>query len=122
VVYERERDLSRESGEACLHLQQVASVHPKCSCTPTKGKHRQIHCDVMYLPSEISEVRIQGSLGSYHLSWNGESSDPDLPPPEISGGPYITFKAALRAARRKIRKDRRKLHEQIINTHWEASG
>jgi hypothetical protein len=31
----------------------------------------------------------------------------------------VTFKAALRAARRKIRKDRRKLHEQIINKQWE---
>ena len=73
----------------------------------------------MYLPPAMSEVRIQGSFGSYHLSWDGESLDPDLPPPEFSDGPYITFKAALRAARRKIRKDRRKLHEQIINAQWE---
>jgi hypothetical protein len=72
----------------------------------------------MYLQSAISEVRIQGSLGCYHLSWDGESPDPDLPRPEISEGPYITFKAALRAARRKIRKDRRKLHEQMINKQW----
>jgi len=73
----------------------------------------------MYLPRAISEVRIQGSFGSYHLSWDGENPDPDLPPPEISDGPYRTFKAALRAARRKIRKDRRKLHEQIINAQRE---
>jgi hypothetical protein len=72
----------------------------------------------MYLPGAISEVRIQGSLGSYQLSWDGESPDPDLPPPEICDGPYITFKAALRAARRKIRKDRRKLREQIIDAQW----
>ena len=72
----------------------------------------------MYLPGAISEVRIQGSLGCYHLSWDGLSADPDLPPPEINDGPYRTFKAALRAARRKIRRDRRKLHEQMINKQW----
>jgi hypothetical protein len=69
----------------------------------------------MYAPSAISEARIQGAFGFYHLSWDGEIQQQDLPPPEIRDGPYVTFKAALRAARRKIRKDRRKLHEQIIN-------
>jgi hypothetical protein len=73
----------------------------------------------MYLPPAISEVRIHGSFGSYHLSWDGESTDPDLPPPQFSDGPYITFKAALRAAQRKIRRDHLKLHEQIINAEWE---
>lgn len=73
---------------------------------------------VMYLPSAISEVRIQGSFGSYHLSWDSEASHPDLPPPQISDGPYVTFKAAVRAARRKIRKDRRQLHVEMINAHW----
>ena len=73
---------------------------------------------VVCVPRAISEVRIQGSFGSYHLSWDGESSDPDLPPPQFSDGPYITFKGALRAARRKIRKDRRRLNEQIINAQW----
>jgi hypothetical protein len=74
---------------------------------------------VIYAPSAISEVRIQGAFGSYHLGWDGEIQQQDLPPPEIRDGPYVTFKAALRAARRKIRKDRRKLHEQIINKQWE---
>ena len=76
----------------------------------------------MYLPSAISEVRIQGSPRCYYLSWDDDSPDPDLPPPEINDGPYRTFKAALRAARRKIRKDRRKLHEQVINKQWGESS
>jgi hypothetical protein len=77
---------------------------------------------VMCLPSVISEVRIHGTFGSYHISWDGEIHDLDLPPLDISDGPYMTFKGALRAARRKIRKDRRKLHERIINAQWERQS
>ena len=73
---------------------------------------------MMYLSHATSEVRIQGAFGSYRISWDGELVDPDLPPVQMSEGPYVTFKAALRAARRKIRKDRRKLHEQMINAQW----
>jgi hypothetical protein len=72
----------------------------------------------MHLPSLISEVRIQGAFGSYHISWDGEILDLDLPPLQISDGPYLTFQGALRAARRKTRKDRRKLHEEMINAQW----
>jgi len=73
---------------------------------------------LMCLPSATSEVRIRGSFGSYHISWAGEIHDLDLPPLEISDGPYLTFRGALRAARRKIRKDRRELHEEFINAQW----
>jgi hypothetical protein len=73
---------------------------------------------VTCLPSAISEVRIEGAFGSYHISWDGEIHDLDLPPLEISEGPYLTFSGALRGARRKIRKDRRELHKEIINAHW----
>ena len=72
----------------------------------------------MHLPSLISEVRIHGAFGSYHISWDGEILDLDLPPLQISDGPYLTFQGALRAARRKTRKDRRKLHEEMINAQW----
>jgi hypothetical protein len=70
------------------------------------------------LPSAISEVRIRGAFGSYHICWDGEIHDLDLPPLEISDGPYMTFRGALRAARRKVRKDRRELHEKYINAQW----
>jgi len=70
------------------------------------------------LPSGISEVRIRGAFGSYHVCWDGEIHDLDLPPLEISDGPYLTFRGALRAARRKIGKDRRALHEEFINAQW----
>jgi hypothetical protein len=73
---------------------------------------------LMCLPSAISEVRIRGAFGSYHICWDGDIHDLDLPPLEISDGPYLTFRGALRAARRKIRKDRRELHEECINTQW----
>jgi hypothetical protein len=72
----------------------------------------------MYSSSAISEVTIQGTFGSYRVSWDGEVVDPDLPPLQVSEGPYVSFRAALRAARRRIRKDRRKLNEQIINAQF----
>jgi hypothetical protein len=74
------------------------------------------------LHSVISEMRIHGAFGSYHICWDGEIHDPDLPPPEISDGPYVTFSGALRAARRRIRKERRKLHQEIINAGWKRAS
>jgi hypothetical protein len=74
---------------------------------------------LMCLPSAISGFRIRGSFGSYHICWDGETHDLDLPPLEISDGPFLTFRRALRAARRKIRKDRRELQEEFTNAHWD---
>ena len=76
----------------------------------------------MHLPGLVSEVRIQGAFGSYHISWDGESLDLDLPPVQMSDGPYLTFQGALRAARRKTRKDRRKLHQEMINAQWQIEN
>ena len=74
----------------------------------------------MYLPSIVSEVRIQGAFGCYHISWDGEIQDLDVPPHQISAGPYLTFQGALHAVRRKVRRDRRMLHEEMINSQWQG--
>jgi len=76
----------------------------------------------IYFPSLLSEVRIQGGFGSYYISWDGEIHDLDVPPLHISDGPYLTFQGALGAARRKIRKDRRMLYEEMINAQWQAEN
>ena len=77
---------------------------------------------VLYRPTVTSEVRIRGTFGAYHVSWDGEIYDLDLPALEISDGPYMTFRGALRAARRKVRKDRTSLNEEAINAQWDQQS
>ena len=98
------------------HLREAESFDPTGVAAAGTGSA------ATYLPSLVSEVRIQGAFGSYYLSWNGEIHDLDVPPLQISNGPYLTFRGALWAARRKIRKDRRMLNQEMINAQWQVEN
>jgi hypothetical protein len=99
-----------------MHLRKAERFQPTVVAAAGTGSAG------MHLPSLVSEVRIQGAFGSYHISWDGEILDLDVPPVQISDGPYLTFQGALRAARRKTRKDRSKLHQEMINAQWQREN